>query len=137
MPLLYYWRPDNYARDQEFGFGYHLSQNSPAMASALPGDSSWAFTRRRRDGRYILAAELVVRAVTRNRPAYRYGTYRAWCDLERSRYFDVEAGPGRRARHPPAHRLGSRPAPGPVISRARCGARARRGRPPLPRGRRR
>ena len=59
MPLLYYWRADNHARDQEFGFGYHLSQNSPAMASAGPGDSLWAFTRRRRDGLYILAAELV------------------------------------------------------------------------------
>jgi 5-methylcytosine-specific restriction enzyme A len=92
MPLLYYWRADNHARDQEFGFGYHLSQNSPAMASAGPGDSLWAFTRRRRDGLYILAAELVVRTVTRNRPSYRYGTYRAWGDLERSRYFDVEAG---------------------------------------------
>jgi 5-methylcytosine-specific restriction enzyme A len=93
MPLLYYWRGDNYARDQEFGFGYHLSQNSPAMASARPGESLWAFTRRRRDGLYILAAELVVHAITRNRPAYRYGTYRAWGDLDRSRYFDVEAGP--------------------------------------------
>jgi hypothetical protein len=93
MPLLYYWRFDNYARDRAFGFGYHLNQDSPAMSRARPGDSLWAFTRRRGDGLYVLAAELVVRAVTRNVPRYRYGAYRAWGDLERSRYFDVEAGP--------------------------------------------
>ena len=91
--LLYYWRPDNYARDRAFGFGYHLNQNSPAMARALPGSSLWAFTRRRPDGLYVLAAELVVRAVTRNPPNYRYGAYRVWGDLERSRYFDVDRGP--------------------------------------------
>ncbi len=63
------------------------------MARALPGDSLWAFTRRTHDGLYILAAELVIRAVTRNPPNYRYGIYRAWGDLARSRYFDVELGP--------------------------------------------
>jgi hypothetical protein len=35
----------------------------------------------------VLAAELVVRAKTRNRPGFRYGPYRLWGDLERSRYF--------------------------------------------------
>src|SRR5687767_10241148 len=45
MSLLYYWRPDNYARDRVFGFGYHLNQNSAAMAAAAPGASIWAFTR--------------------------------------------------------------------------------------------
>ncbi len=93
MPLLYYWRPDNYARDREFGFGFHLNQNSPAMATARPGDGLWAFTRRESDSAYVLAAELVVRAVTRNPPEYRYGAWRIWGDLTRSRYFDVEAGP--------------------------------------------
>lgn len=92
MPLLYYWRPDNYARDRAFGFGYHLNQDSPAMAATAPGDSLWAFTRRRRDGLYVLAAELVLRAMTRNPPKYRYGAYRAWGDLALSRYFDVDAG---------------------------------------------
>lgn len=93
MPLLYYWRPDNYERDARFGFGFHLNQNSQAMASVGAGESLWAFTRRRRDGQYVLAAELVVRAVTRNPPNYRYGRWRVWGDLDRSRYFDVEAGP--------------------------------------------
>ncbi len=93
MPLLYYWRADNYARDRRFGFGYHLNQNSGAMASSGAGDSLWAITRRTNDGLYVLAAELVVRAVTRNPPNYRYGRYRAWGDLARSRYFDIDLAP--------------------------------------------
>ena len=91
--MLYYWRPDNYARDRQFGFGYHLNQNSPSLQAAEPGESLWAFTRRLRDGLYVLAAELVVRAVTRNPPNYRYGQYRIWGDLNRSRYFDIDAAP--------------------------------------------
>ena len=93
MTLLYYWRPDNYERDRRFGFGFHLNQNSPAMESGEPGRSLWAFTRRRRDSQYVLAAELIIRAITRNPPNYRYGRWRAWGDLERSRYFDVGACP--------------------------------------------
>jgi 5-methylcytosine-specific restriction protein A len=90
---LYYWRPDNYQRDRRFGFGYHLNQNSPVLASVGAGDTVWAFTRDRL-GRYVLAAALVVRAVTRNPPSYRYGRYRVWGDLDRTRYFDVDASPG-------------------------------------------
>jgi len=93
MPLLYYWRPDNYARDRTFGFGFHLNQNSPAMSSVSPGDSLWAFTRRRSDSAYVLAAELVVRALTQNPVNYRYGKWRIWGDLHRSRYFDIDVGP--------------------------------------------
>jgi 5-methylcytosine-specific restriction protein A len=91
--ILYYWRPDNYLRDRRFGFGYHLNQNSPDLARVAEGDTVWAFTR---DclGRYVLAAALVVRAVTRNSPTFRYGRYRVWGDLDRTRYFDVDAGPG-------------------------------------------
>jgi hypothetical protein len=55
LAVLYYWRPDNYLRDRAFGFGYHLNQNSPAMASLGLGDRLWAFTRRRRDNLYVLA----------------------------------------------------------------------------------
>jgi 5-methylcytosine-specific restriction enzyme A len=93
MPLLYYWRPDNYRRDRAFGFGFHLNQNSPAMAAVSLGESLWAFTRRPRDSQYVLAAELIVRAVTQNMENYRYGRWRIWGDLERSRYFDVDLGP--------------------------------------------
>jgi 5-methylcytosine-specific restriction enzyme A len=90
MALLYYWQPDNYRRDASFGFGYHLNQNSPAMSTAVAGASVWAFTRRRRDGLYALAAELVVRATTRNPPNYRYGAFRVWGDLQLTRYFDID-----------------------------------------------
>jgi 5-methylcytosine-specific restriction enzyme A len=72
---------------------YHLNQNSPAMATAIAGDSVWAFTRRRGDRLYALAAELVVRGVTRNPPNYRYGTFRVWGDLQLSRYFDIDLSP--------------------------------------------
>jgi hypothetical protein len=29
MPLLYYWRGDNYRRDLDMGAGYHLNQANP------------------------------------------------------------------------------------------------------------
>lgn len=91
--VLYYWRPDNYARDRRFGFGYHLNQNSPVLAGLTSGETVWAFTRDRL-GRYVLAAALAVKAVTRNPPNYRYGAHRVWGDLERTRYFDIDGGPG-------------------------------------------
>ncbi|BDG59500.1 HNH endonuclease [Caldinitratiruptor microaerophilus] len=93
MDVLYYWRPDNYRADRQFGFGYHLNQNSPLLKELQAGDHVWAFTRRRSDGAYVLAADLVVVAVTENRPGFRYGRYRVWGDLQRSRYFDVDLGP--------------------------------------------
>lgn len=94
MDLLYFWRADNYDQDRRFGFGYHLNQNSRALAELQPGDHVWAFTRRRRDGLYVLAADLVTTAVTQNRPGFVYGRYRVWGDLARSRYFDPDLGPG-------------------------------------------
>jgi 5-methylcytosine-specific restriction enzyme A len=89
MPLLYYWRGDNYRRDLDMGAGYHLNQASPVLHEIDLGDSVWAFTRRS-DGVYALAAELVVRAKTLNRPRFRYGRYRVWGDLTESRYFRVD-----------------------------------------------
>ena len=56
------------------------------------GDSLWAFARRS-DGQYVLAAQLVVRAKTLNPPNFRYGRYRVWGDLFRSRYFQVDGQP--------------------------------------------
>ena len=92
MPLLYYWRRDNYQRDLDLGAGYHLNQDNPVMHEVGTGDSLWAFTRTS-DGRYVLAAELVVRAKTLNRPDFRYGKYRVWGDVDQSRYFRVEGAP--------------------------------------------
>ena len=92
MPLLYYWRGDNYRRDLDHGVGYHLNQANPLLHELALGDSLWAFTRAP-SGAYALAAELVVTARTRNPPGYRYGLYRIWGDLQRSRYFAVDGQP--------------------------------------------
>lgn len=45
-------------------------------------------------GRYVLAAELVVKAKTHNPPNFRYGRFRVWGDLQHSRYFQTEGQPG-------------------------------------------
>ncbi len=91
MPLLYYWRGDNYRRDLDRGAGFHLNQASPVMHQIELGDSLWAFTRIS-GGRYVLAAELVVRAKTINPATFRYGPYRIWGDLTESRYFRTSGG---------------------------------------------
>lgn len=92
MPLIYYWRDDNYRRDLDMGAGYHLNQANPLLHKVDIGDSLWAFTRNL-DGRYVLAAELVIRAKTMNPPNFRYGRYRVWGDIHKSRYFQVEGQP--------------------------------------------
>jgi 5-methylcytosine-specific restriction enzyme A len=92
MPLLYYWRGDNYHRDLDVGVGYHLNQANPLLHQIHVGDSLWAFTRTI-EGAYVFAAELVVRAKTRNPADFRYGRYRVWGDLRKSRYFKVEGQP--------------------------------------------
>jgi hypothetical protein len=88
MPLLYYWRGDNYRRDLDQGASYHLNQGNPALHDIGLGDCVWAFTRRA-DGCYVMAAELVIKAKTFNPSGYRYGPYRVWGDLERSPYFKI------------------------------------------------
>lgn len=92
MPFLYYWRGDNYARDLDYGVAYHLNQANPLLHQIELGDSLWAFTRRR-DGVYVLVAELVASAKTLNPKGYRYGPYRLWGDLRRSRYFQADGQP--------------------------------------------
>jgi hypothetical protein len=92
MPLLYFWRGDNYRRDLDYGAGYHLNQSNPLLHAIAEGDSLWAFTRSP-DGRYALAAEIVVSAKTLNSSGFRYGKYRVWGDLRQSRYFAVHGQP--------------------------------------------
>jgi 5-methylcytosine-specific restriction protein A len=92
MPLLYYWRADNYRRDLDMGAGYHLNQANPLLHQIDIGDSLWAFTRASNKS-YVMAAELIVRAKTINPPSFRYGRYRVWGDLQKSRYFKVEGQP--------------------------------------------
>lgn len=92
MALLYYWRGDNYRSDLDQGAAYHLNQSNATLHEIELGESVWAFTRRV-DGAYALAAELVVKAKTRNPPGYRYGPFRVWGDLNRSRYFRLDDQP--------------------------------------------
>lgn len=82
----------NSQRALDLGAGYHLNQDNPVMHEVRKGDSLWAFTRTA-DGRYVLAAELVMQAKTKNRPDFRYGEYRVWGDVDRSCYFRVEGAP--------------------------------------------
>jgi 5-methylcytosine-specific restriction protein A len=89
MPLLYYWQPDNYKRDLDYGAAYHLNQANPLMHSISVGDSLWAFTRLKNGG-YALAAQLLVKDKTLNPARFRYGRYRVWGDLKLSRYFDIQ-----------------------------------------------
>jgi 5-methylcytosine-specific restriction enzyme A len=91
-PLLYYWRGDNYARDLDFGAAYHLNRANSLLHEIGIGDSLWAFTHRR-DGAYVMAAELVASAKTLNPKGYRYGSYRIRGDLRRSRYFRADGQP--------------------------------------------
>lgn len=89
MPLLYYWRGDNYYTDLDMGAGYNLNQANPLLHKIDLGDSLWAFTRAKM-GNYVLAAELVVKAKTLNPTGFKYGRYRLWGDLRKSRYFQVD-----------------------------------------------
>ena len=89
MPLLYYWRGDNYYNDLDMGAGYNLNQANPLLHEIDLGDSLWAFTRAKARN-YALAAELVVKAKTFNPTNFKYGRYRIWGDLNKSRYFQVD-----------------------------------------------
>ena len=88
MPLLYHWIGKNYRRDLDLGAGFYLNQSNKLLHEIGLGDSLWAFTRTP-DFRYVLVAELVVRAKTLNLLDHPYGPYRVWGDLERSRYFSA------------------------------------------------
>lgn len=86
--LLYYWRSDHYLQDLDNGVGFHLNQASPSLHKINIGESLWAFTRNKKED-YVLAAQLVIKAKTKNPPHYKYGHYRVWGDLIESRYFDI------------------------------------------------
>ena len=92
MPLLYFWTGENYRRDLDLGVGFHLNQANKTLHSINIGDSLWAFTRNSQK-RYVLAAELIIKAKTKNPPNYRYGQYRVWGDIKLSRYFQVDRQP--------------------------------------------
>jgi hypothetical protein len=90
MHLLAYWRLDNYLRDLDEGAGFNFNSRQARLHSEIQvGESLWLFTVLKNPPRYFLAARLVVRAKTVNAPGYKYGDYRVWGDLHRSRYFKV------------------------------------------------
>ena len=95
MPVLFFWRGDNYAKDMKSsGKTYELNQNSKHMLDLRIRDRVWAFTRRE-NKEYVLAADLVVVRVVQNQPqdpGYVYGKYRAEGDTQKSRYFDIDKG---------------------------------------------
>jgi hypothetical protein len=119
--LLYFWRGDNYQTDLDAGIAFHLNQRSATLHQAAIGEHVWAFTRTP-DRRYVLAADLVVTALTRNVAGHAYGGYRAWGDLVHSRYF---AAAGQQDVSPLLRGLGIRTGrPDEPIGRAFQGERA-------------
>jgi hypothetical protein len=90
MHLLAYWRIDNYLRDLDEGAGFNYNSRQSRLHTEIElGESLWLFTVLKNPPRYYLAARLVIRAKTVNAPGYKYGGYRVWGDLKRSRYFKV------------------------------------------------
>jgi len=92
--VLAYWRYDNYKKDIAEGAGFNFNSNQQRLHSLLDeGDSLWLVTGRSEAGRnrraYYVVARLVIRSKTLNAPDYKYGKYRAWGDLETSKYYQV------------------------------------------------
>ncbi|HSZ57794.1 MAG TPA: HNH endonuclease [Tepidisphaeraceae bacterium] len=91
MHLLAYWRLDNYLRDLDEGAGFNFNSRQSRLHSAIEfGETLWLFTVVKNPPRFFLAAKLVVRSKTINPPTFKYGAYRVWGDLRRSRYFRVD-----------------------------------------------
>jgi hypothetical protein len=90
MHMLAYWRIDNYRRDLDEGAGFNYNSRQPRLHTEIElGESLWLFTVLKNPARFYLAARLVIRAKTINPPEYKYGGYRVWGDLNRSRYFRI------------------------------------------------
>ncbi len=90
MHLLAYWRMDNYLRDLDEGAGFNFNSRQARLHTEIDlGESLWLFTVLKNPPRFFLAARLVIRAKTINPPGSKYGDYRVWGDLERSRYFKL------------------------------------------------
>src|SRR3979490_2962619 len=90
MHLLAYWRIDNSLRDLDDGAGFNYNSRQSRLHTEIQtGESLWLFTVLKNPPRCYLAARLIVRAKTVNAPGYKYGDYRVWGDLARSRYFKL------------------------------------------------
>src|SRR5438552_3816902 len=90
MHLLAYWRLDNYLRDLDEGAGFNFNSRQSRLHSAIqPGETLWLFTVVKNPPRFFVVAKLVVRSKTMNPSGFKYGDYRVWGCLERSRYFKL------------------------------------------------
>jgi 5-methylcytosine-specific restriction protein A len=88
MHLLAYWRIDNYLRDLDEGAGFNFNSNQRRLHDAIDlGETLWLFTVVKGPPRFFLTGKLVLRSKTMNPPDFKYGAYRVWGDLSRSRYF--------------------------------------------------
>src|ERR1700674_2516452 len=96
MHLLAYWRLDNYLRDLDEGAGFNFNSRQARLHTAIePGETLWLFTVVKNPPRFFVVAKLLVGSKTSNPTGFKYGDYRVWGDLERSRYFKVRlAEPG-------------------------------------------
>jgi 5-methylcytosine-specific restriction enzyme A len=90
MNLLAYWRLDNYLRDLDEGAGFNFNSRQARLHSAIElGDTLWLFTAVKNPPRFFIVAKLVVSSKTMNPSGFKYGDFRVWGDLERSRYFKL------------------------------------------------
>jgi 5-methylcytosine-specific restriction enzyme A len=91
MSVFYYWR--DYAANTDRGPTFKLNRSNQLLATIKPGESLWAIAHAG-GGRYMLAAEMVVRRSGRNAaddPERHYGEFFVEADPARSRYFDPDA----------------------------------------------
>ena len=96
MAILYHWQQDNYERDVVAlaeDADIPFEQSSPAFRDAAPGETLWAFTRRRANSAYVLAASLVIDHVAdQGSRSYEYGRYLAIPAPGTTVLYDVERG---------------------------------------------
>jgi hypothetical protein len=88
MHPLAYWKLDNYLRDLDEGAGFNFNSRQQRLHAAIElGEALWLYTVVKSPPRYFIVAKLVVRSKTINPSGSKYGDYRVWGDLDRSRYF--------------------------------------------------
>ena len=98
MHLLAYWRLDNYLRDLDEGAGFNFNSRQARLHTAIElGETLWLFTAIKNPPRFFIVATLVASSKTMNPAGFKYGDFRVWGDLERSRYFKLRVDqPGTR-----------------------------------------
>ena len=94
--LFFFWTWKNYVTDMEqLGRSYQLNHDSRLVPSLRKRDHIWAFTRRN-EKVYVLAMDLVVEFIRKNRPGDQGANYGKHCAVgnpQACRYFDVDTAP--------------------------------------------